>query len=254
MTTTVLVTGGWDPLHSGHISYLNAARKLGDRLVVGVNSDAWLARKKGQAFMSFAERCEIMNNLKAVDSVLEFDDSDGSASAAILSVRQQYPGDRIIFANGGDRTAENIPEQQILDDNLEFAFGVGGDNKQNSSSWILAEWRAPRTYRPWGYYRVLHDPAPSVKVKELTVMPGQALSMQRHKLRSEYWFVSEGVASVNTLDENLQEFCHAKLGFQESLFIKQGQWHRLCNHTKSPLKIVEIQFGSACEESDIERL
>lgn len=138
--TIVIASGGFDPIHSGHIQYLNEAKKLGDWLVVATNSDEWLTRKKGKPFLNWVERATILSNLKAVDFVLEFDDSDNSAKDAILHIRQKNPLAKIIFANGGDRTKENIPEMDILDDNLEFVFGVGGENKQNSSSWILKSW------------------------------------------------------------------------------------------------------------------
>ena len=126
MKTIVLITGGFDPIHSGHIAYLQAAKKLGDILVVGVNSDAWLAKKKGRAFMPVLERTAILRGMTGVDFVIDFDDSDGSAKNAIWMVRQSYPQDRIVFANGGDRTDKNIPEMDVIDSNLEFAFGVGG--------------------------------------------------------------------------------------------------------------------------------
>jgi D-beta-D-heptose 7-phosphate kinase/D-beta-D-heptose 1-phosphate adenosyltransferase len=187
----VLVTGGFDPLHSGHIAYFKAAKQLGNLLVVGINSDDWLSRKKGRSFMPASERKAIIENLYQVHKVIEFDDTDNSAVDAIKKVKNMFPRDQIIFANGGDRTPDNIPEMVV--DNVEFAFGVGGNNKKNSSSWILEEWKAPRTVRPWGYYRVLHE-VPGMKVKELTVEPKQQLSMQRHNLRAEYWIVSEGEA------------------------------------------------------------
>jgi D-beta-D-heptose 7-phosphate kinase/D-beta-D-heptose 1-phosphate adenosyltransferase len=178
MKTIVLVTGGFDPIHSGHIAYFNAAKALGDILLVGVNSDAWLTRKKGSPFMPCKERADIVANIKCVDGIVyEFDDADGSSKDAILEVRKQFPEDIIIFANGGDRTPTNIPEMDIQDNNLEFVFGVGGEDKKNSSSWILQEWKAPKTARQWGYYRVLHE-VPGMKVKELTVNPGKSLSMQ----------------------------------------------------------------------------
>ncbi len=254
MKTIVLITGGFDPVHSGHISYLQAARQLGDLLIVGVNSDAWLERKKGRAFMPLRERTTILRNIVGVDFVMDFDDSDGSARRAIQMVRQSYPQDRIIFANGGDRTPDNIPEMDIQDDNLEFRFGVGGEDKKNSSSWILQEWKAPQTGRPWGYYRVLHEHGPGVKVKELTVDPGMCLSMQRHSDRAEFWFVAEGVASVYTVDSRTTDVDH--LGHYrkfDHLHIIQGQWHRLCNESTEPLRIIEIQYGDACLEEDIER-
>ena len=83
MKTIVLVTGGFDPLHSGHIAYFRSAKQLGDILVVGINSDAWLNRKKGRAFMPWDERMNIVKNIKDVDFVLEFNDDDGSAKQAI---------------------------------------------------------------------------------------------------------------------------------------------------------------------------
>ena len=202
MKKIVLITGGFDPLHSGHISYIQAARKLGDLLIIGVNSDEWLTRKKGQSFMPLAERSNILRNIKGVDFVIDFDDKDNTANHAIWMVRQSYPQDHIIFANGGDRTKTNIPEMDFQDDNLEFVFGVGGEDKKNSSSWILKEWKAPKTERPWGYYRVLHENGREVKVKEITVNPGQCLSMQKHENRSEHWFIIEGTAEIYTVNKS----------------------------------------------------
>ena len=194
MKKIVLITGGFDPLHSGHIAYFKAAKTLGDMLIVGLNSDEWLERKKGRAFMPWNERLCVVNNLSMVDEVYTFDDTDGSAKSFIRQVRAHYPDAELIFANGGDRTADNIPEMDIQDDNLEFVFGVGGEDKKNSSSWILEEWKAPKTLRQWGYYRILHEDGSTVKLKELTVDPGKALSMQRHDKRNEFWFVSQGIA------------------------------------------------------------
>jgi D-beta-D-heptose 7-phosphate kinase/D-beta-D-heptose 1-phosphate adenosyltransferase len=255
MKTIVLVTGGFDPVHSGHIAYFKAARALGDGLIVGLNSDEWLERKKGRAFMPWNERLSVVNNLAMVDEVYTFDDEDGSARHFIQQVRAHYPDAHLIFANGGDRTAANIPEMDVADSNLEFRFGVGGEHKANSSSWILQEWKAPRTDRPWGYYRVLHTPNPRVKVKELTVNPGQRLSMQRHRYRSEHWFVAEGTAhvlTVNMATTDVEDLGHYVA--HQSLHIASQQWHQLCNDSNSvPLKVIEIQYGDATEEEDIER-
>ena len=252
MKTLVLVTGGFDPLHSGHIAYFRAAKQLGDTLVVGVNSDAWLVRKKGRVFMPWLERMNIVKNIKDVDFVLEFDDDDGSAKSAIKLARQTWPDHKIVFANGGDRTDANIPEMEFVDSNLEFAFGVGGFNKANSSSWILEEWKAPKTERQWGYYRVLHE-VPGMKVKELTVNPGESLSMQRHQSRSEFWIVSEGQATVNRATPLNFDLPPAELNKHDQLHIVKQEWHQLTNPYSHPLKIVEIQYGDQCIEEDIER-
>jgi D-beta-D-heptose 7-phosphate kinase/D-beta-D-heptose 1-phosphate adenosyltransferase len=255
MKTIVLVTGGFDPLHSGHISYLNSAKKLGDKLWVGINSDKWLTRKKGRPFLSEEERFEIVRNLKMVDNVLSFDDDDDSAKQAILlALSSIHADDTLIFANGGDRTKDNIPEMDIEDPRLEFAFGVGGSIKKNSSSWILEEWKAPKTERTWGYYRVIHEYGNKVKVKELTVDPGKTLSMQRHKDRAEHWFVAKGMATVYTIDTQTTDYeLQGVYKEHQSLHIDNMQWHMLANETDQPLQVVEIQYGTNCIEEDIER-
>jgi cytidyltransferase-like protein len=246
----VLVTGGFDPLHSGHIEYFKEARQLGDKLIVGLNSDAWLARKKGRAFMPGYERSAIIENLKMVDGVILFNDDDNTASEAIKNVKQLYPNDQIIFANGGDRNAGNIPEMLIPD--VLFKFGVGGTNKANSSSWILDEWKAPKTERPWGYYRILHE-VPGMKVKELTINPGKQLSMQRHNLRAEFWVVSEGRANVNSMMPGGYALPTTELAKHEQFKVPVNEWHQLTNPYLEPCRIVEVQYGKECNESDIER-
>jgi len=246
----VVATGGFDPIHSGHIEYLKEARKLGDILVVGVNSDQWLTRKKGYPFMPSTERVSIVKELECVDHCILFDDTDGSASHAIDNAKLLYPNSHIIFSNGGDRTINNIPEQESFKDDptVQFVFGVGGNFKMNSSSWILQEWKAPKNPRQWGYYRVLHE-VPGMKVKELTVEPGKKLSMQKHQYRAEFWIVSEGVASLNRFGK--EGVTVLQPHHQNTIY--PGQWHQLINQTDEPVRIVEIQYGHKCDEEDIIR-
>jgi cytidyltransferase-like protein len=251
MTTIVVISGGFDPVHSGHIRLIKEARLLGNMLIVGINSDEWLARKKGRAFMPWQERLAVLNNLKPVDEVYTFDDEDGTACHLLHQVRAHYPDARIVFANGGDRTQDNIPEMSIPD--IEFVFGVGGTDKANSSSWILQEWKAPRTERVWGYYRVLHEAGSQVKVKELTVEPGQRLSMQRHQQRAEHWFVVEGQATIYTINRKSDAELLGEFVAHQHIHIDQNCWHQLCNETDRPLRVVEIQYGQTCCEEDIER-
>lgn len=142
MQRIVLVTGGFDPIHSGHIEYFKAAKSLGDLLIVGVNSDEWLIRKKNKYFMPFEERASIVESIRHVHGVINFDDSDDSAKDAIIKVLNLYPDCELVFANGGDRNSKNIPEMDISHSRLSFVFGVGGDFKKNSSSWILEKWNA----------------------------------------------------------------------------------------------------------------
>lgn len=249
----VLVTGGFDPIHSGHIQYFEDAKRLGDILVVGLNSDDWLTRKKGRPFMPFAERLEIVRNLRMVDMVIEsgFDDSDDSSKDAIKIVREYYPHHTIVFANGGDRTKENIPEMDVADDNVEFVFGVGGESKKNSSSWILKDWKNSKTLRPWGYYRILHD-LPGCKVKELVIESGKSLSMQRHFKRAEHWYVLKGQCQVEILEKD--ESIIDTIQENHSYVIEQNVWHRGFNHFSEPCHILEVQHGEMCVEEDIERM
>ena len=249
-TKIVLVTGGFDPIHSGHIEYFKAAKELGDVLIVGLNSDAWLARKKGQPFMPFTERQSIVENLKMIDHCILYDDSDGSSIEAIKNVRLMYPKAEIIFANGGDRTAVNIPEMNHMDKNLTFKFGVGGSNKKNSSSWILEEWKNPKFKRPWGWYRVLDD-KPGYKVKELVIEPGKSLSMQRHFKRSEHWYVLKGKCNIAT-EYNGSILTVAKY-VNETYIIEKGVWHQGQNNYDECCHILEVQYGDECIETDIER-
>ena len=103
----VLVTGGFDPIHSGHIALFKHAKAYGTKLVVGLNSDEWLIRKKGRCFMGYDERKEILLSLSCVDEVLSFNDDDDSSNDAIEQLIQSSP---IIFCNGGDRQKDNVPE------------------------------------------------------------------------------------------------------------------------------------------------
>ena len=142
--TYVIVSGGFDPFHVGHLSYLEAAKRLGDVLVVGCNSDEWLTRKKGKPFMNRESRKRIVGALRCVDWIMDFDDTDNSAADLIRKVMilgANRKTNRYIFANGGDRTARNIPEMdQTYPCEVEWVFGVGGEDKAESSSRLLAEW------------------------------------------------------------------------------------------------------------------
>lgn len=249
----VLVTGGFDPVHSGHIEYFKAAKKLGDKLVVGLNSDDWLTRKKGKPFMPLKERITVIENLQMVDDIIVWDDSNDNAGGAIFKLRCLTGNDdTVVFANGGDRGESNTPEVKFWKgtSGVEFAFNVGGE-KKNSSSVILNNWDKEFAIRDWGTWSVLKE-YPSVKVKELVVKPGQSLSMQRHQYRDELWFVAEGTATVGTLNvsSDYEEFLVEKLHFTT---IRKKQWHQLQNKQDEMLRVVEIQYGDLCEEDDIER-
>ena len=254
MNKIVILSGGFDPIHAGHVGMIKAARLLGDHLIVGVNSDSWLERKKGAAFMPWHHRAEVVKNIIGVHEVMSFDDSDGSAIDLLKKVQLKYSTSEIIFANGGDRTDKNIPEMSV--DGVKFVFGVGGFDKRGSSSDFLRDWKEPKTIRPWGEYRVLYNNETlglHTKVKELTVQPGQSLSMQRHKHRTEFWHVVDGCCDVHTSLGSGYALPPRTLKPHDRIDIHVGDWHRLNNPYNYPCKLVEIQFGSECSEDDIER-
>ena len=135
-----LVTGGFDPIHSGHIAYFERAKDLSDYLVVGLNTNEWLTRKKGQYFLPWIERAEIIRHLDMVDAVISWNDEDDSACGAIAKCLEI--SEKVIFCNGGDRIKTNTSEIKGYGDDprVEFKFAIGGDDKMNSSSWILNDY------------------------------------------------------------------------------------------------------------------
>lgn len=141
MNTYYIVSGGFDPIHEGHIAMIKASAEASNGVILLLNSDEWLTRKKGANFMNFITRKVICENLKGVMDVIAFDDADNSASDGIAKARAKYPNDTLVFANGGDRTKENIPEEPMCHKcNVELKFGVGGENKANASSKILKDY------------------------------------------------------------------------------------------------------------------
>ena len=255
MKTIVLVTGGFDPLHSGHIQYFKDAKNLGDELHVGLNSDDWLTRKKGRPFMPFNERLAVIENLSLVDKVISFDDSDDSACGAIFKTLSTHGTIELVFANGGDRTDTTTPEYKTYGDlpKIKFAWGVGGTNKANSSSWILDEWKTQKTEREWGYWRVLDDkPEKGYKVKELVIYPGKSLSMQKHYYRSEQWSILEGCVKMQTNFNNRDETVFLEPS-SRPYDIDKEVWHQASNPNGVNAHVLEIQRGEKCVEEDIER-
>ena len=253
MKKIVLVTGGFDPIHSGHLAYFIAAKELGDELWVGVNSDDWLTRKKDRAFMPIDERIEIISYLRMVESVFSFDDSDDTANKAISYVLEKIQDeDKIIFANGGDRNLESTPESLNFDKNqkVKFIYGVGGSDKKNSSSKILEDWKNTKTQRSWGWYRAF-DEKKGIKVKELVIGPNSSLSDQRHFKRSEHWYVLEGNCKLLLEEENQKREINLKP--HETINIDRGTWHKAINEKEKSCYVLEVQYGEECIEEDIER-
>ena len=128
----VAISGGFDPLHPGHVRYIQEAAKLGNKLTVILNSDDFLIKKKGYVFMEFNERVEMLMSIKGVDEVFKCIDLDQSVCKTLQVIRPD------IFAKGGDRNLSNIPEAKVCKElGIKMVFGVGGSDKPQSSSWLV---------------------------------------------------------------------------------------------------------------------
>ena len=245
-STIVVVTGGFDPVHEGHVALLEAAAKLGDMLVVGVNNDAWLYNKKGYVFMTADARINVLESMRCVDAAFEFhSDSEGSAVPFIETVLERYPDSRIIFANGGDRNVGSTPETSIINNRLEFAWGVGGDSKPNSSSRLIDTPEPKYVNRPWGTYQVL-SVSNEHKIKTVVVEPGKSTSLQSHDYRSEHFVCVSGTAHIQRDDRT------HRLHTGDTLSILPRTKHQISNKGQIAAVLVEVQTGK-CYEKDITR-
>ena len=202
--------------------------------------------------MPFAERAAIIKELACVDEVIGFNDDDDSARNAIGHILATTT-DNVVFANGGDRTNTTTPEYATYGNypSVEFVFGVGGEDKKNSSSWILKEWSQPTTERAWGKYTVL-DKGDGWQVKQLAFDVGKSLSDQRHFKRSEHWHVVEG--SIQMTLEYTNEYIKTKTYESgDSIDIPVNTWHKAANTGDITAKVIEVWMGDELTEEDIER-
>ena len=214
----ILISGGFDPIHPGHIAMIEAAASYGE-VHIALKSDEWLIRKKGFFFQPWQDRKKILEaytyNVHAVD------DNDGTVCEALRTVRPD------MFGNGGDRTNKNTPELDVCEElNIEPIYELGG-GKYSSSSSINARQRVDTR---WGWYDVILD-MPKLKVKLLHVDAGKSLSLQKHEKRSEFFFMPNGEVQVNV----------------------PGVWHVLNAPPNTNIDVVEVQIGQS-EEDDIEKI
>ena len=138
-----IVSGGFDPIHPGHIMMMKDCLKFSNYLIVGVNSNKWLINKKGNYFMDIQHRLYVVSSLNVVNETMEFEDDDkGSANNLLIKIRNKYSNDKIIFANGGDRSdSSKILEFETAKQyNIDLKFGIGGSHKESSSSDLLKRW------------------------------------------------------------------------------------------------------------------
>lgn len=238
MNDIVCVSGGFDPLHTGHLEMFHEAAGYG-RLTVILNSDAWLLRKKGFVFMPWEQRAAIIGELRYVHHVVAVDDDDGSVCEALARIRPRY------FANGGDRKSDNTPEVSLCRKlGIEMLWQIGGNKAASSSDIARRAWVS----RPWGQYVTL-DEGDGYKVKKVVVNPGQSISLQFHRHRREYWFMTGDDAQVQLGDR-----CFDVKKGTHPVVVEKETVHRLSNTGNTPLVVIEIQSGAYLEEDDIIRI
>lgn len=251
-----LVSGGFDPVHIGHVQMFKEAGKLADKVVVLLNSDDWLVRKKGKAFMDAEHRKSILEEMECVHKVIiQSSDNDDSSSNAIMNFAIQNPEAKICFCNGGDRKDnKTIRESSTCDQySIALEYGVGGNYKAASSSDLLDKYTTDVVERPWGRYKQLYSGEGYV-VKELEIDPGKELSDQFHLHRSEHWIVLKGIGHLKQGPTRQMAEREFYIPEGESVFLRPAQTHKLSNPGQIPLRIVEVWSGDILEEADIQRL
>lgn len=236
--TTICVSGGFDPLHEGHLAMFREAASLG-ALTVIINSDAWLLRKKGFVFLPWEQRASLIADLRYVTAVAHVDDADNTVCEALARLKPHY------FANGGDRKQGNTPETTLCEKlGIELLWNIGGGKTDSSSEIARKSW----VNRPWGRFVTL-DEGTGYKVKKLILNPHSSISLQYHNHRSEYWYMAGAGGLVE-----LNGSSHTIAPHAEPIHVHQGTHHRLSNASNHELTIIEIQSGDYLEEDDIIRL
>lgn len=272
-----VLSGGFDPVTDAHVELINTLKYP---VWIILNSDNWLEKKKGVKFMPADVRGRIMKGLKNVyDVTVAVDSEDGSVTDTLRLLASFNQDKAFIFVNSGDRKPDTTPEYEALNEkhkNLKFEW-VESTNPTSHSSKYLEEWKnksvsrlhvdplsgkvVPASpyngdpllgIRPWGKWLIIKEDE-YTRHKLLVVNPHSALSLQRHKNRSESWRVMGGYGSIRLSSDDpnapLERFVRAE--------IKAHEWHQLVNDSDAYLVVYEVQKSSVkfgCEEADIERV
>lgn len=247
----VAVSGGFDPIHIGHVRMFKEAKKHGAKLVVIVNNDNWLRVKKGFSFMPEQERVELIESLPLVDRVVLTDHAQGDTDTSVIrALRAVKPH---VFANGGDRkNMSDIPEATVCKElGIKMVFNIGKGGKIQSSSWMIQNASRPvkRSVRPWGEYYGW-DQGEGWNLKTIYIKAGKRLSLQYHHHRTECWLLVDGDATATVHDAKGKS---KKIALKKGVTFNVGkrQVHRL--ESKKGGAVVEIAYGKFSED-DIVRI
>lgn len=270
-----------NPLHPGHIECFELSKEIADELWVIVNNDQQALLKRGtKSFQDQDYRLKVVSSLGIVDKAVLSIDEDGTVCKTLDTLIKEAKANpeitEIIFTKGGDRFAGEIPEGVVCKEHSVAIVDGLGAKTHNSSAYVhnignpkdakeLKDSLASLPeevkesnylevgYRPWGIYYVLEDKE-NFKVKKIIVKPGQRLSLQSHKHRSEHWVVVEGIANVQIRHQDEPDYVgHQILRPNQSCYIPQGHIHRLTNNGDDLLVLIEVQTGNSTAEDDIIR-
>ena len=244
-----LVSGGFDPVHVGHLRMFQDAKRIADKVILLLNNDEWLTKKKGKPFMNQNQRKEILEEFKSISEVIIQTSSEPSSNLAIEEFVKKNPDKSICYCNGGDRNnIKNIRETEICKKlNVNLEFGIGGEKKIESSSDLTKNYLGEIEKRPWGNYHIIAKNL-GYQIKEIRVSKNSKLSLQKHKNRAEFWQIIRGNCIVTVGEENYN------LEDNNNIYIPKDTFHRIENTGNQELVFIEIQLGIDIKEEDIVRI